>query len=104
MTGTLIDLGERPDQAACMKLLGNLFLMFLTSGVAEVFNLGRALEVDPRQAAELFSYFNPGATVGARAERILSGEFSRPSWELTMARKDARLMLEEAARAERSLA
>lgn len=103
MTGKLVDLGERPDQAACMKLLGNLFLMFLTSGVAEVFGLARALEVDPRQAAELFSYFNPGASVGARAERMLSGEFSRPSWELTMARKDARLMLEAAARADRSL-
>ncbi|MCY1054018.1 NAD(P)-dependent oxidoreductase [Nannocystis sp. SCPEA4] len=104
MTGKLVDLGERPDQAACMKLLGNLFLMFLTSGVAEVFNLGRALAVDPLQAAELFSYFNPGATVGGRAERMLAGEFSQPSWELAMARKDARLMLEEAAQAERSLA
>ncbi|MFZ6178144.1 NAD(P)-dependent oxidoreductase [Nannocystis pusilla] len=104
MTGKLVDLGDRPDHAACMKLLGNLFLMFLTSGVAEVFNLARALDVEPRQAAELFAFFNPGASVGARAERMLAGDFERASWELAMARKDARLMLDEASQAERTLA
>jgi 3-hydroxyisobutyrate dehydrogenase len=39
-----------------------------------------------------------------RVKRILDEEFDSPSWELAMARKDARLMLEEAARAQVPLA
>lgn len=97
MTGKLLDLGERPEQAAAFKLFGNLFLMFFTSGLAEVFTLARALDVDPKVAATLFEHFNPGKTIDARVERMLFGDPSKPSWELGMARKDARIMLEEAA-------
>lgn len=99
MTGKLVDLGERPEAAASFKLLGNLFLMFLTTGLADMFALAKALDVAPEAAASLFDHFNPGATIGARAKRMLDGHFEKPSWELSMARKDARLMLEEAARA-----
>lgn len=95
MTGKLVDLGERVDQAASFKLLGNLFLMFLTSGLAEVFTLGRALGIDPETAATLFEHFNPGTTLPARIDRMLSAQWDKASWELAMARKDARLMLEE---------
>ncbi len=35
---------------------------------------------------------------------MIAGGFESPSWELAMARKDARLMLEEAARAKVPLA
>lgn len=104
MTGKLVDLGERVDQAAAFKLLGNLFLMFLTSGLAEVFTLARALDVDARTAATLFQHFNPGKTLDARIDRMLSADWSKPSWELAMARKDARIMLDEASAHERALA
>jgi 3-hydroxyisobutyrate dehydrogenase len=103
MTGKLVDLGERPDAAAGFKLLGNLFLMFVTSGLAEVFTLARVMDVDPRVAATLFEHFNPGLTIPARIDRMLGADWSKASWELTMARKDARLMLEEATRAHRPL-
>jgi 3-hydroxyisobutyrate dehydrogenase len=96
MTGKVVDLGARVDAAAAYKLFGNMFLMFLTTGLAEVFGLAKALEVDPREAASLFSHFNPGATLPARIDRMLGGAFDRPSWELAMARKDARLMVEAA--------
>jgi 3-hydroxyisobutyrate dehydrogenase len=96
MTGKVIDLGDRPDGAAAFKLLGNLFLMFMTSGLAEVFTLARAMGIDPHAAATLFGQFNPGLTLGARMDRMLSGEWSKASWGLAMARKDARLMVEEA--------
>ena len=46
----------------------------------------------------LFDAFNPATMLGARVKRMVSGEFSSPSWELQMARKDARLMLEEGER------
>jgi 3-hydroxyisobutyrate dehydrogenase len=104
MTGKVIDLGDRPDLAAAMKLLGNLHLMFLTSGLADLFTLARAMEVPPRDAAKLFDFFNPGTSIHGRIDRMLGAAWSSPSWELGMARKDARLMLEEAARAGEALA
>jgi 3-hydroxyisobutyrate dehydrogenase len=97
MTGKLVDLGERVDQAAAFKLFGNLFLMFFTGGLAEIFTLARALDVEPEVAATLFEHFNPGKTIEARIERMLAGDHTKPSWELAMARKDARIMLDEAA-------
>src|SRR5262245_19150007 len=33
MTGKVVDLGERPDAGAAFKLLGNLFLICMTSGM-----------------------------------------------------------------------
>lgn len=104
MTGKLVDLGDRPDAAAAFKLMGNLFLMFLTTGLADLLMLAKAMGVAPEQAATLFESFNPGATIGARMRRMLGGELDKPSWELAMARKDARLILEEAARANLPLA
>lgn len=97
MTGKLVHVGEAPDAAAALKLLGNAFLMFLTAGLADVFTLGQDMGVAPEKARELFSFFNPGATIGARADRMLSGAFDDVSWALSMARKDARLMMEAAA-------
>jgi 3-hydroxyisobutyrate dehydrogenase len=104
MTGKVLDLGDRPDQAAAFKLLGNLFLMFFTSGLAEVLTLAKALDVEARDAAGLFAHFNPGLAIGARLERMLGGDYAKASWELGMARKDARLMLDEAHRADVALA
>jgi 3-hydroxyisobutyrate dehydrogenase len=98
MTGKVIDLGDRVDAAAAFKLFGNCFLMFFTGGLAEVFTLARALDVEPAQAATLFAAFNPGNMIGARIERMLGGDWQKASWELAMARKDARLMLEEGER------
>ena len=99
MTGKLVYAGPRPDAAASMKLLGNMFLMFLTTGLADMLALGKALGVPPDGVAALFTYFNPGATVDQRLKRMMDARYSEPSWELGMARKDARLMQEEAAKA-----
>ena len=104
MTGKLTYLGPRVEEAAAYKLLGNLFLMFLTTGLADMFALGKATGVAPADAAKLFDIFNPGMTIGARSKRMLDAKFSEASWELSMARKDARLMMEEAARANVPLA
>lgn len=104
MTGKLVYLGEAPERAAAFKLLGNSFLMFMTAGFADFFALAKALGVSPNEAGSLFEFFNPGATLKMRLERVLSANFDNPSWELAMARKDARLMLEESARAGQTLA
>lgn len=104
MTGKLEFLGPRLEEAAAFKLLGNLFLMFLTTGLADLLGLAKAMGIAPAEASKLFDMFNPGATVGARMKRMTDAKFSEPSWELSMARKDARLMLEEAERAHVALA
>ncbi|HEY8042430.1 MAG TPA: NAD(P)-dependent oxidoreductase [Polyangiaceae bacterium] len=98
MTGKLLYLGPEPERAASFKLFGNMFLMFMTTGVTEVLTLARAVGIPAAEAASLFDAFNPAQTLGARVKRILEGDFAHPSWELAMARKDARLMIEEAAR------
>jgi 3-hydroxyisobutyrate dehydrogenase len=104
MTGKLVYRGEDPARAAAFKLLGNSFLMFLTAGFADFFALAKSMGVPGADAASLFKFFNPAVTIDSRLERILAQKFSDPSWELAMARKDARLMIEETARAGGSLA
>ena len=96
MTGRLINFGTDTNKAAGMKLLGNLFLMSLTAGIADSLALAKSLNIPASDVETLFNNWNPGAIVPARLKRILSDQFSEPSWELKMARKDARLMMEAA--------
>ncbi|HEX3594069.1 MAG TPA: NAD(P)-dependent oxidoreductase [Polyangiaceae bacterium] len=104
MTGKLVYMGPEPERAASFKLLGNEFLMFLTAGLADFFTLAKALEITKEDASSLFQFFNPGMLLPMRVQRILAANFEDPSWELVMARKDARLMMEEATAAGANLA
>lgn len=99
MTGKLVDVGPRVDRAAAFKLLGNLMLMAFTAGFTDFLALAKALDVSPAEAGTLFEHFNPGPSLPARYRRMTEAAYDQPSWELAMARKDARLMQEEAARA-----
>jgi 3-hydroxyisobutyrate dehydrogenase len=96
MTGRLAWVGPQEERAAGLKLIGNLFLMALTTGLIDALALGKAQGIPPAEAGALFDLFNPGAMVPARMRRILAGDFAHPSWKLGMARKDARLILEAA--------
>jgi 3-hydroxyisobutyrate dehydrogenase len=98
MTGTLVNLGTKTNKAAGYKLLGNHFLIAMTSGIIDTIALGKALHFNTDEITELFNTFNPAASIPARVRRILSADFDHPTWELSMARKDARLMIEEAGR------
>jgi 3-hydroxyisobutyrate dehydrogenase len=99
MTGKLIDLGPRVEQAAAFKLLGNLILMAFTAGFTDFLALAKALDVSPAEAGTLFEHFNPGLSLASRYKRMTERAYEQPSWELAMARKDARLMQEQAAEA-----
>jgi 3-hydroxyisobutyrate dehydrogenase len=99
MTGKLVYLGPAPDRAAAFKLFGNLFLIMLTGGIGDVLALAKAVGVEPAEAAKIFDLFNPATQVGGRVKRVLDGDLTKPSWELSMARKDARLMMTEAEQA-----
>lgn len=104
MTGKLLDLGERVDAAAAFKLCGNLFLMAMTAGLAEMLALAGAMGVGPTEIGALFEHFKPGTTVNARLGRMTGATFDPPSWELAMARKDAGLITAEAAQGDVPLA
>jgi 3-hydroxyisobutyrate dehydrogenase len=104
MTGKLLNFGPEPGRAAAVKLLGNAFLLFLTAGWTDVLALAKAMKVPSSDLVSLFSEWNPGAAAPARLKRILAADFDNPSWELNMARKDTRLMMEEAANANQHLA
>ena len=96
MTGKVLYLGAGTDRAAAFKLFGNLTLIGLAGVVGDVVRLAEACGIDPVEAIGLYSSFNPGATLPARAAKIASGPYEPPSFELAMARKDVRLMVEEA--------
>jgi 3-hydroxyisobutyrate dehydrogenase len=98
LTGKIIELGDDPTRAAAYKLFGNLMLLVIAGGLADVYKLSRSLGIDPKDAHALFSEFNPGNAIQGRGKQMAEGIFTPPSFELTMARKDLRLMEEEAAR------
>jgi 3-hydroxyisobutyrate dehydrogenase len=93
MTGKLINLGPEEGKAAAIKLLGNLFLISLTAGISDMLALAKVFGVSPDDLFALFDSWNPGAAMPARMKRILAGNFEKPSWELSMSRKDAGLMI-----------
>lgn len=99
MTGKVVDLGPRVDQAAAFKLLGNLLLMAFAAGFHDIIALAKSMGLSPAEAGTLFEHFNPGPSVPARFKRMTDAVYDQPSWDLAMARKDARLMQAEADRA-----
>lgn len=98
MTGTLMNLGDDISTAAAYKLLGNHLFLSITAGLADTFTLGKALGVSRDDVTDFIEQM--GSTpMKTRVARMLLGNYDTPSWELVMARKDARLMTEEAERA-----
>ena len=97
MTGKLLNLGEQPEKAASIKLLGNLFHISLTGGISDLITLAGSLKVPASELGTLLELLNPAVVAQGRLRKITSDTFDQPSWELSMARKDARLMMEQAA-------
>lgn len=98
MTGNVLYMGEAPERAAAFKLLGNLTLIGILGVLGDVNRLAHSVGIPTSEAFSLFKHFNPGQSLPARAARIEAGEFSAPLFEVSMARKDVRLMIEEAQR------
>ena len=96
MTGRLWNLGEDPAKAAAIKLLGNLFHIGLVGVITDMLTLAETLNVPSVDLPALFEVLNPAGVARARLKKIDSKTFEQPSWELSMSRKDARLMIEQA--------
>jgi 3-hydroxyisobutyrate dehydrogenase len=97
MTGKLVHVGPGDERAAAFKLFGNMMLVFVVSGLADVYRFARSLGISPVEAHGLFAEFKITGAVDGRGKNMAEGNFA-PAWELFMARKDVRLMLEEGAR------
>jgi len=93
MTGRLEYTGERADLAAVDKLFGNAMIIGISAAVADVLTIAQASEVDAMDAIKLLGLLDLNAMVAGRGANMAKGDFT-PSFELTMARKDVRLMLE----------
>ena len=87
--------GERPDAAAVFKLCGNAYLVGTGAVIADVLTIATSAGIAAGDAMKLFDFFNPAAIVSGRGKSMAAGDFT-PSFELTMARKDVRLMIETA--------
>ncbi len=97
MTGEAWYLGDDPQRAAAYKIFGNSLLFVITAGVADVFAMAKDLGIPTNEALTVFSKFQPCGVIKARGDKMARRDFSA-SFELTMARKDMRLMLEAAGR------
>ena len=98
MTGKLLYLGPAPERAAAFKLFGNLTLIGIMGVLGDVNRLAHSVGISTSDAFSLFEHFNPGQLLPARAARIATADVTKPSFEMSMARKDVRLMIEEAER------
>lgn len=96
MTGKLLWVGERVDLAAVHKLAGNSLFFALAAAMADVLAIGAGNDVPPEQMLALFDTFKPGSALPFLGQRVLKAGAGAASFELAMARKDARLMQEAA--------
>lgn len=96
MTGKLWHVGERPDLAAVHKLVGNAVLISLAATMGDVLALGQAQGLDPDAVMSLFEVFKPGHALPFIGKRVAQAGQGPASFELSMARKDVRLMIEAA--------
>ena len=87
--------GERPDLAAVYKLCGNALIIGISALVSDVLSVASESHVAPADALRLLEMFNPSAIIAGRGKNMAAGRFDA-SFELTMARKDVRLMMESA--------
>ncbi len=96
MTGTLWHVGERSDLAAVYKLQGNGLLVSLSGALGDLLAQGTAQGLSPQESLALFDVFKPGGAIPAFGARVAKRGALAPSWELSMARKDVGLMIEQA--------
>ena len=87
--------GERPDLAAAYKLMGNAFIIGMGALLSDVYSIAKGCDIAPTDALKLLEFFNPGNILQGRGRTMAAGKFDA-SFELTMARKDIRLMMETA--------
>jgi 3-hydroxyisobutyrate dehydrogenase len=67
--GKLWNLGEQPEKAASIKLLGNLFHISLTGGIADLLTLAGTLNIPASDLVTLLEALNPAVVAQGRLKR-----------------------------------
>ncbi|HEY0885961.1 MAG TPA: NAD(P)-binding domain-containing protein [Ramlibacter sp.] len=93
MTGKIEYLGERADLAAVHKLFGNAMIIGVSAILADILTIAQASNVPGEDAVKLLGLLDLNAMMSGRGGNMAKGNFT-PTFELAMARKDVRLMLE----------
>ena len=94
MTGRVVHLGDDPMRAAVVKLTGNGLLVMMAGAMGDLFTIGQAGGMTPEEVLTLFESFAPSPA--AMGRRVLKAGDGPANFELTMGRKDVRLMIEAA--------
>lgn len=89
-------IGEKPEDAAAFKLMGNSMLVSINEGLAEFFAIATASGINPERAFSLFEAFDSTGTIARRGPRMVAGDYKPPTFTLSMAHKDVTLMLQAA--------
>ena len=84
------------------KLFGNAMIVSVSAAMADILTLAQSSGVPPLDAVKLLRMLDLNAMVAGRGANMAQGNFAA-SFELAMARKDVRLMLEFIERSERGL-
>ena len=96
MTGTLLNFGADTNKAAGMKLMTNLFFQAMTAGIIDVLSFAKSLGISKEEVNHLFDTVKPGGMAPYVVKKITSNTFETSTFELKMARKDVKLMMEQA--------
>src|SRR5699024_272864 len=96
MTGRPINQGDQAGAPAAMQPINNLYSVAVNSRIGDILNIANVHNLSPDSGKNALGAMKPEALMKGSIDKLLSGTLtSDPSWELTMARKDVRLMIEE---------
>ncbi|MBV9334034.1 MAG: NAD(P)-dependent oxidoreductase [Candidatus Eremiobacteraeota bacterium] len=91
MCSDLRYVGERAEDAAIFKLMGNAMMLAVIGGLNDVFRIAEVQELTRERAYGLFDFFNACGQITGRGKRMMHEAYD-PLWTLDMAHKDATLM------------
>lgn len=91
MCSDLRYVGERAEDAAIFKLMGNAMMLAVIGGLNDVFRIAEMQDLTRERAYTLFDFFSPAGQITGRGKRMVH-ETYEPTWTLDMAHKDATLM------------
>ncbi len=91
MCSDLRYVGERPQDAAIFKLMGNAMILAVVGGINDIIRIAEVQELAHEHAYTLFDFYDPCGQIRGRGKRMVAGEYE-PFWTLSMAHKDAMLM------------
>jgi len=95
MTGELLLMGDDVQRPATIKLVGNALIIGISGVVADALAVAEGGGVTASDAMAFISTFPAGGIINARGARMAKGDYAA-SFELSMARKDVRLMQQTA--------